>query len=243
MTCVCVAAWGVLLLLFGAPPALDAADRKALCADPPPPLTRRQISFLALAALFFVGCVAQPALEPVVGDPGNLGLLLTALTFSILLAKDEFLQLPWDIIAMLFGVNIITLVIKESGLGLQLATFVINVQHSSGHLWVEVAKPAGITMVLASLAPHPVVATIAMPIVVALGLQLYAPALVALLVVMAIACGLGTPHAATDLLLISEEMERAPAQRRILTRADFIRGGAAVTFVAWLVITTVGFGT
>merc|ERR1719506_1769528 len=43
MTCVCVAAWGVLLLLFGAPPALDAADRKALCAAPPPPLTRRQI--------------------------------------------------------------------------------------------------------------------------------------------------------------------------------------------------------
>lgn len=239
MTCVCVGAWAVLLAMFGPPPELDAEDRKALSADAPP-LTAREKVFLGLAGCFLLGCTAQPWIEPWVGHAGNLALLLTALTFTVFLSRDDFLQLPWDVLAQLFGVNVIVLVLRESGLGLRIAAVAAGVSVGFYPLWVEVARLTAVVMVLASVAPHGIVATIVMPVVVALGFQLYAPVLVALLAVMAIACGVGTPYSSMDLLMTVQEMDRggrAPARKR-----DFVVGGTAVTLVAWGVLTTVGFG-
>jgi len=240
-TAVCVAAWAVLLGLFGAPPPVTEQD---LEMEKPPPLGAREKFFLGLSGLFLLGCIAEPVLRPVIGDPGNLGLLLCCVTFSAFLGKADFLALPWDVLALLFGVNTMSLVLKDSGLARLLAANVIPTQVYDVTLWFEVLKLTACAVSVASLAPHAVVATIGLPVVVALGFQLYAPVLVPLLVVQALACGVATPYSSMDLLMTVEAVEstpRASGERPIAERKDFVRGGVAVTVVGWAVVSTVGY--
>jgi len=241
-TAVCVAAWAVLLRLFGTPPPVKPED---LEMTEPPALGPREKLFLGFSGLFLAGCMGEAVLRPVIGDPGNLGLLLCCTTFSTFLGKADFLALPWDVLALLFGVNTMALVLKDSGLARLLAATVIPTQVYDVTLWFEVLKLTACAASVASLAPHAVVATIGFPVVVALGFQLYAPVLVPLLVVLAVACGVATPYASTDLLMTVEAVEstpRGPGERPIAERKDFIRGGVAVTVVGWAVVSTVGYG-
>lgn len=157
--------------------------------------------------------------------------------------------MPWDVLALLFGVNVMSLVLKESGLALELAGAFIPGQVYGPWLWLEVFKMTACMAFLASVAPHPVVATIVLPVVVALGFQLYAPVLVSQLVVLVSAAAVGTPYSSVDMLVVCETMDdeapvRSPrgTERRIVERRDFIRGGAIVTVAGWLVVATVGYG-
>jgi di/tricarboxylate transporter len=245
MICVCIAAFLVLLAVFGAPPAPDPSD-----FPEPEPLTRTQCFFLGLCPLFLVGCMAEDWLTPVIGDSGNLGLLLTAAAFAGFLTKRDFLTLPWDLLALLFGVNALAFVLKESGLARELAATVMPTQVYDVWLWFEILKLTAIATLISCVMPHSVVATLGLPVVVAFGFQLYAPTMIAVLVLFGIACGVGTPYSSSDMIMAvetvddeqDEQSNAGDAATPLAGRKDFYRGGLAVAVAGWAIVNSVGFG-
>merc|ERR1719235_1061439 len=117
-TVVCAMTAAILLRLYGTPDVLDQPTENLQA------LRRGEYWQMGAAAVFILGCMAGPWLEPVIGDPGNLGLALTAVAFgSGALSKEDFRSMPWDILAMLLGVNVLSFVLKESGLARELADY------------------------------------------------------------------------------------------------------------------------
>jgi len=237
MTLLCIGSWAVLLLVFGSPPALHD------------PLRGRQEDlkpshyfFIGCSLLFMVGCAAEAHLKPWIGSCGNLGLLLTALSFgSGFLSKADFAALPWDVLMVLFGVNVMAFSLRESGLALNLANMLIPVQVYSVWLWVEVGKITGACLLFAALLGQNISATLAIPITVALGVKLYCPQLTSLLAVMAIHMGIFLPHSSTDMLLTTETSQGKDS-RALLTRGDVFRGGLGVGVLGWLLVSSVAYG-
>jgi hypothetical protein len=239
MTVVIVAVFAVLVFLFGAPPAPNGADFPYT-----EPLSKQQVAYLGFAALFLLGCLAEHTLTPWIGDVGNLGLILTALSFgSGFLSKRDFLALPWDLLALLFGVNTLSFVIRESGLARYMAATFMPSQVYDVWLWMEVLKLTVGATVLGCVIPHAVVATLALPVVVAFGIQLYAPTLVALVTVFALVCGVGTPYTSSDMIMAVETMDEDNEEgQSVMTMSHFVKGGVASSVVGWLVVVTVGYG-
>jgi len=239
MTVVCVAVFAVLVALFGPPPSPIGAE-----FPDTDPLSKEQVAYLGFAALFLLGCLAESLLAPVIGDVGNLGLLLTALSFgSGFLSKRDFLALPWDLLALLFGVNTLSFVILESGLARSMASTFMPSQVYDVWLWMEVLKLSVGAVTLGCVIPHAVVATLALPVVVAFGIQLYAPTLVALLTVFALVCGVGTPYTSSDMIMAVETMEEeAEEGGTVMTMGHFVKGGVSSAIAGLLVVLTVGYG-
>merc|ERR1719235_2259591 len=242
MIVVIVGVFAVLTFLFSAPPAPNSKDFPHT-----DPLSQQQVAYLGFAALFLLGCLAESLLAPVIGDVGNLGLLLTALSFgSGFLSKRDFLALPWDLLALLFGVNTLAFVILESGLARSMASTFMPSQVYDVWLWMEVLKLSVGAVTLGCVIPHAVVATLALPVVVAFGIQLYAPTLVALLTVFALVCGVGTPYTSSDMIMAVETMEEendnTEGESVKMTMSHFVKGGVASAVVGWLVVVSVGYG-
>jgi len=237
-TLVCVAAWLTLLLVFGSPPALERDERTHLQR-----LGLSNYFFLGCALLFIVGCAAEESLKPWIGSSGNLGLMLTALSFgSGFLSKADFAAMPWEVLMILFGVNVTAFTLKESGLALSLATMLIPVQVYSVWLWLEIGKITAVSLLLASVVGQTVVATLAIPVVVALGAKLYCPLLTSLLATLAIHYGVATPHSSTDLILTLEMAgETKHRDARLLSRLDFLAPSFLVSATGWLLVMTVGY--
>jgi hypothetical protein len=234
--------FAALTFLFGAPPAPNGEEFPHT-----DPLSQQQVAYLGFAALFLIGCLAESTLSPVIGDVGNLGLLLTALSFgSGFLSKREFLALPWDLLALLFGVNTLSFVIRESGLARYMAATFMPSQVYDVYLWMEVLKLTVGATALGCVIPHAVVSTLALPVVVAFGIQLYAPTLVALLTVFALVCGVGTPYTSSDMIMaveaIDEDNGNKEGESVKMTMSHFVKGGVASAVVGWLVVVSVGYG-
>merc|ERR1719199_1422127 len=159
----------ILLRLYGTPDVLDQPTENMQ------PLQRGEYWQMGSAAVFVLGCMAGPWLEPFIGDPGNLGLALTAVSFgSGVLSKEDFRAMPWDILAMLFGVNVLAFVLKESGLARSLADFVAPGQLYGRMLWTQFAKFTASAAFAASCAGQGLAATLVIPVVVAVGTKLTA---------------------------------------------------------------------
>merc|ERR1719265_123492 len=233
-TALCSLTAVVLLRLYGTPPTLQKEEAV-------PPLSKGDYWLMSFAALFIVGCIAAPWLEPVIGDPGNWGLLLTALAFgSGFLTLKEFREMPWDILAVLIGVNVLSFVLKESGFARLLAHFVAPGQLYGGMLWTQFAQFTGGAAILASCAGHALCAAMMLPVVVAVGIKLYCPVLFSVLVCMAICFGVCTPYSSQDLIMLVDSTESSG--RPLARRHDFIRAGCIVTFLGWLLTMSGGYG-
>jgi len=173
MTLLCIILWGMLLLTFGTPPTLDY-DKEG--ADSIDQLTPTHYFFICCSALFMVGCSTADTLQPYIGSSGNLGLLLTALSYgSGFLSKGDFASMPWDVLMILFGVNVLAFALKESGLALIMANQLIPDQVYEVWVWLEFAKITGFTIITASALTQSVFATLGMPIIVALGANCVRP--------------------------------------------------------------------
>merc|ERR1719321_2370467 len=149
---------------------------------------------MGLALAFLLACIFEEQIRPFLGDAGNCGLLLTAVAFSSgFLTKQDFLAMPWDVFFVLFGVNSLSFCLKESGLARALATAVVPSQLYDVNLWLEVTKFSVCATFAGSLTQHSMVTSLAMPVVVALGLKLYAPVAFSLLMCLSVVIGMGTP--------------------------------------------------
>lgn len=206
--------------------------------------------FLGCSVCFMVGCAAEESLQPWIGSSGNLGLMLTALSFgSGFLTKADFSAMPWDVLMILFGVNVTAFTLKESGLALSLATNLIPQQVYNVSLWWELAKISGASLLVSTITGQTVFATLAIPIVAALGAKLYCPLLTCLLATLAIHCGVFLPHSSTDLILTfdmatdttTETKEDKGDRRKLLDRADFLKVGLVVGLIGWLITISLGY--
>merc|ERR1719235_1177105 len=234
-TVVCVMTAGILLRLYGTPAVLEQPQENLRA------LQRAEYWQMGSAAVFVLGCMAGPWLEPVIGDPGNLGLALTAVAFgSGVLSKEDFRSMPWDILAMLLGVNVLSFVLKESGLARELADYAAHGQLYGRLLWTEFAKFTASAAIAASCAGQALPATLVIPVVVAVGTKLYCPVLLATLVCISIAFGVGTPYSSQDLIMLVDLTDRRG--RPFAQRADYVRAGCIITFIGWIVNMSVGYG-
>merc|ERR1719487_2946391 len=205
------------------------------------PLQREQYWQMGSAAVFILGCMAGPWLEPVIGDPGNLGLALTAVAFgSGALSRDDFRSMPWDILAMLLGVNVLSFVLKESGLARELADYAAPGQLYGRMLWTIFAQFTASAAIAASCAGQALAATLVIPVVVAVGTKLYCPVLLATLVCISIAFGVGTPYSSQDLLMLVDLTDRRG--RPFALRADYVRAGCLITVIGWIATMSAGYG-
>merc|ERR1719247_3586764 len=225
----------ILLRLYGTPDVLYQPQSTLQ------PLQREQYWQMGSAAVFVLGCMAGPWLEPFIGDPGNLGLALTAVAFgSGVLSKEDFRSMPWDILAMLLGVNVLAFVLKESGLAREFADYAAPGQLYGRMLWTEFAKFTLTAAVAASCAGQALAATLVIPVVVAVGTKLYCPVLLATLVCISIAFGVGTPYSSQDLIMLVDLTDRRG--RPFAQRADYVRAGCLITLIGWIVNMSVGYG-
>merc|ERR1719502_1731811 len=105
---------------------------------------------------------------------------------------------------------------------------------------MEVSKLTVGATVLGCVIPHAVVSTLALPVVVAFGIQLYAPTLVALLTIFALVCGVGTPYTSSDMIMAVETVDEEEGQS-VMTMGHFVKGGVSSAVAGWLVVVTVGY--
>jgi di/tricarboxylate transporter len=234
-TVVCAMTAAILLRLYGTPDVLDQPTENLQA------LRRGEYWQMGAAAVFILGCMAGPWLEPVIGDPGNLGLALTAVAFgSGALSKEDFRSMPWDILAMLLGVNVLSFVLKESGLARELADYAAPGQLYGRMLWTQFAQFTASAAIAASCAGQALAATLVIPVVVAVGTKLYCPVLFGTLVCISIAFGVGTPYSSQDLIMLVDLTDRRG--RPFATRADYVRAGCIVTLLGWIVNMSAGYG-
>jgi len=239
MTLLCIILWGMLLLIFGTPPAMDHDPESEASIGK---LDGTQCFFIICSLLFMVGCSSEEKLQPYIGSSGNLGLLLTALSYgSGFLTKGDFASMPWDVLMILFGVNVLAFSLKESGLALVMANQLIPEQVYEVWVWLEFAKITAFTIVIASALTQSVFATLGMPIIVALGAKLRAPFLTSFLANLAIHCAQLAPHSATDLILTSETTSATGDAPALVTARDFFTMGVGVAVMGWLTINSVGY--
>lgn len=239
LSLVCILVWAILILAYGSPPELeDLQDRPEHIEE----LTFSHFFFIGCSILFMVGCAMEDTVAPYIGAGGNLGLMLCALSYgSGFLSKADFAAMPWEVLLILFGVNVMAFALKESGLALQLANQLIPVQLYEVWLWMELVKITGFCILIASAMGQTVFATLAMPIVVALGAKLRCAFLVATLTTMAVHCAQLAPHSSTDLILTSETTTTEQKTKQLLTRGDFFGVGLGVGAMGWLSVITVGY--
>jgi len=239
MTLLCIILWGMLLLVFGTPPTVEYDEEGATSLDK---LNGTHYFFMVCSALFMVGCSFSESLSPFIGSSGNLGLLLTALSYgSGFLSKGDFASMPWDVLMILFGVNVLAFALKESGLALIMANQLIPDQVYEVWVWLELAKITSLTIIIASALTQSVFATLGMPIIVALGAKLRAPFLTSFLANLAIHCAQMAPHSATDLILTSETTSAHGNNRALVARSDFFTMGLGTAVTGWFTINSVGY--
>eukprot|EP00424_Heterocapsa_rotundata_P000355 CAMPEP_0168642140 /NCGR_PEP_ID=MMETSP0503-20121227/6972_1 /TAXON_ID=89963 /ORGANISM="Heterocapsa rotundata, Strain SCCAP K-0483" /LENGTH=877 /DNA_ID=CAMNT_0008685439 /DNA_START=157 /DNA_END=2790 /DNA_ORIENTATION=- len=239
-TLCCIAAWGILLALYGCPEDMSPDEDNVTSVMP---LTFTHHMFIFLSFCFVAGAALEDSITPYIGSAGNLGLMLCAVAYSSgFLNKADFLAMPWEVLMILFGVNVLSFSLKESGLALALASKIAPANTYDVELWTDMLKITGFCATAASFMGHNVVATLAIPIVVAIGAKLYAPFLTTILAVIAIHVGVASPFSSTDMLLTLESCN-AEGQRPMLKKSDFVLAGGLVAVASWLCIGTAGYET
>merc|ERR1719387_857551 len=78
------------------------------------------------------------------------------------------------------------------------------------------------------------------PVVVAVGTKLYCPVLLATLVCISIAFGVGTPYSSQDLIMLVDLTDRRG--RPFAQRADYVRAGCIITVIGYIVNMSAGYG-
>eukprot|EP00929_Paragymnodinium_shiwhaense_P000818 TRINITY_DN101025_c0_g1_i1.p1 TRINITY_DN101025_c0_g1~~TRINITY_DN101025_c0_g1_i1.p1 ORF type:complete len:725 (-),score=148.90 TRINITY_DN101025_c0_g1_i1:149-2257(-) len=240
LTVTCVATWVIILALFGTPPPLHVGkDEESSVVE----LETPHWCFIGLSICFWLSCMLEDYLAPYIGSCGNLGLLLAVLSFgSGFLKKSDFLAMPWDVLMILCGVNVLSLALNESGLAFIIAESVVPAGYGYGIIWLELGKILFATVMIAMITGHTVSATVVIPIVVALGIKLNCPLLATLLAVIVTHFAVATAHSSTDIQLTVEMgTDEETLGKRLLDRQDIFKAGILVMIVGYIVVMTVGY--
>jgi len=259
--CVVITAWVLLCLIFpvrGGSPYDDAAGtprtRRTITGDgsgsvrrrTPPlkeaaPLTAAHWFFILLVIVFLVLVACSTLLEHIIGSAAILALLFVALAFgSGFLGEDELRNLPWDIILIVAGGNVIAFCLRESGLALIIAREFMGAVTVS-HIWYMCALVCVTLGVIGNLFSSTMIALMFFPVVAILAIKVGAPQVVMILAVFAVQSACCLEFSSLDNLTIYKFAED-DQRRRYLSRNDFARAGTLVTASSLMIHLSVGFG-
>mmetsp|Transcript_51230 Transcript_51230/g.166037 ORF Transcript_51230/g.166037 Transcript_51230/m.166037 type:complete len:669 (-) Transcript_51230:45-2051(-) len=199
--------WIVLLLMY----PVEKVDKASLDASQHTIDTTHNIEitdwhmiFLGVGVLAVLGItIYATQLEPIIGHSACLSLGVVVVVFgSGFMSKEEFCGLDWDILALVGGTNVVAFLVRETGLGVEMADNVVGtgiVEMMPYHGLVAVLIL--ITMVCSTLLQHSITGVLLMPLIVAVGIKLQAAETTAILVAIAVPFGMGMPHSSMDNVL------------------------------------------
>lgn len=228
---------------------LDQASERKLrrqaSADLNFKLTPMHWLFMAIALLTILSLtIFTEQLKPIFGNAAIVSLCVVVAAFgSGFMSREEFLQLDWDLLALIGGTNVMAFLVRETGLGAQLSAALVA---SPIFLWLPywgllAVMVLGIMMV-STMCGHTLTGVLLLPLVIAVGVKLQAAETTALLCAIAIPFGFGMPHSSFDNMVSYTASRTLGSKRKELTQRDFRMSGCPTTLLAAVLILVVGFG-
>jgi len=204
------------------------------------PLTPAHWLFLLLCVVFLVLVSFSALLEVFIGSPAIIALVFVAVGFgSGFLNEGDLRNLPWDILMLVAGGNVIAFCLRESGLALIIAQQVLRVM-SGADLWMLCAVVNVIVAVFGTFFPSTMIALMFFPVVAILGISIGAPQVVMLLAVFAVQSACALEFSSLDNFTIYKFAED-DFRQKFLNRRDFLSAGIPNTCIALVIQLTIGF--
>jgi len=207
-------------------------------------LTEWHLIFMGVGLLAVLGItIYATQLEPIIGHSACLSLGVVVIVFgSGFMTKEEFNSLDWDILALVGGTNVMAFLVRETGLGMELSDSFIRmefVESTPYQLLLIVA--ATMTVCLSALLGHSITGVLLMPLVVAVGIKLQAAEETAILLAIAIPCGMHFAHSSFDNVLSQNSSKSLGRRSAELKAKDFRAGGLPVSLTAVALVSTIGY--
>lgn len=198
--------------------------------------------FVGFAAVLLITVFATD-LEPVIGHPACISLSVVVLAFgSGFMSREEFLQLDWDLLAIVGGTNVMAFVVRETGLAALVASRLVeSPTFMLMDFWMILAVLVFGTMVVSTCSGHTLTGVLVLPLVIAVGVKLQAAETVAILVAIAVPMGMGMKHSSFDNVLSHACSRKLQRPRCELTGADFRSTGVPLSIWAGILLMLVGF--
>jgi len=267
-TLVLLGSWFVLLKCFPADPltvskpsALHLASETSDASVAPPltalvrqasapvePLTGTQKFFLLVAVASVLGItVFADWLKPVVGHPACISLCVVVLTFgSGFMSRQEFVQLDWDLLALVGGTNVMAFLVRETGLGAALSAAIVGQSmFTTLPFWGMLCVLVCSTVLVSTAVGHSLTGVLLLPLMVAVGVKLQAAETTAMLIAIAIPLGMGMPHSSFDNMsaYMASQMSTHRRRNNQLKQGDFYVSGCVTALLGAVVVLSLGFGT
>lgn len=212
-------------------------------------LTTMHRCFLVLAVVAIFGITVLPdRLEFLIGHPACISLSIVVFAFgSGFMSRQEFVQLDWDLLALVGGTNVMAFLVRETGLGASLSAYVVRQEaFTTLPFWGMLAILVCGTLLVSSTVGHTLTGVILLPLVIALGVKLQAAEVTALLLTIAIPLGMAFQHSSFDNVaaqISSRLNRRTGSDSPALQQRDFVLSGGATAVWAAVVLLTLGFTT
>jgi len=242
-------AWLMLLLLFrpdGPEKSKERAweEQRQMVPATHVELTYYHILFLGVGFVAVL-CITIYAtkLEPIIGHSASISLCVVVVVFgSGFMTRDEFCQLDWDILFLVGGSNIMVYMVHKTGLGNELSTRLV-----SSHL-MDSLPYQGMVLLLVCAATlcstflsHNITGVLLMPIVIAVGVKVRAAETTAILIAVAVHCGMGLASSSFDNILAQATSETLGRRGARLKKWDWCAIGGVTSLVAALLLVALGY--
>jgi phosphate transporter len=203
----------------------------------PEPWSFEQIIVLITLVITAIFWLIGPQMHPVVGNPALLSVFPLVVFYGQgLLTKQDFVNLPWDVICLLIGGSCLGFAVSKSGL-LELITGTIRAflaAYSLGH-WAAIAVLVPVLWVMSAAVPSAAAATVLIPFMQALGKAADAEAAYVFSAVMSISGSMALPVSSFPNMGAASCIDPLTSSP-YLEAKDFLRPGASMGFLVGVVV-------
>lgn len=194
---------------------------------------------IIVTLVFTVALWALHRLSSMFGSSGMVAALPLVVFFgSGILNKEDFNNLPWDVVYLVAGGVVLGSAVESSQL-LSLITGRLNKAIGSSSLWMAYIIFCTFMAVIANAVSHTVSAIIVLPLISEIGLSLGHPRLLVLGGTFAASVAMALPISSFPNISAAQVTDEVG--NPYLNATDILRVGVAMTFICTLVILTFGF--
>jgi len=244
-----VVTWGALMLIYRSSsesriPYHEAWEKQMrMLPTDHVQLTDWHWLFLGVGLAAVLGItVYATKLEPIIGHSACLSLGVVVIVFgSGFMSKEEFNNLDWDILALVGGTNVMAFLVRETGLGMELSDALVGMHfvNDTPYAWLLVAALL-VTVSISGILGHSISGVIWMPLIVAIGIKLRAAEETAILIAIAIPCGMHFAHSSFDNVLSQNASKTLGRKSTELRPRDFRMAGGVPSVASVLILSTLG---
>ncbi|KNC96220.1 divalent anion:Na+ symporter (DASS) family transporter [Spizellomyces punctatus DAOM BR117] len=235
--------WALLLFMYKPSPQEGAAPPELFGHSyfAEHPLTRSQWYIIAVSILTIILWCTESAVEGVVGDMGVIAIFpIIAFYGTGMLTKDDWNSMLWSVVMLAMGGIALGKAVDSSGLLAEIANGLTP--HLEGlSPFACLALFSGLVLVVTTFISHTVGALIILPIILKVGSGLPEPRPNTMVMAAALMCSgaMGLPVSSfPNMNAISLEDRTGTPWVHV---SDFLRVGIPSSFVAWVIILTIGY--